>query len=690
MADSTPKLPGTIDAYNPSIVDAFFAQPQLAELPSVLTQGQGNISIVDQLMPDPVYQPGIGDVIAGGAASVIPGWGDEIVGTLSAMADLGGGPGQRQRIEEVRRAQKIFGDQLSGGEKLTFDLASGGLLPIGKGQALRTDIGSNIINSLLKGGAWGATIGAGEGETSSERLSNALQYGAGGAAIGGASAGAIEGGAALAKTKLLQTLLNPFVGKSDTGAWVPKGAKAPGTLPEEVAGLDRALQKRVIKTARELTPKQLEAANTRLTEAQEAGVPMILPEALGTQSSAKLAQYVRMSQGGRDISEEFLDTRAKQTGERLAELFDKVSPQTSGSEAELNLVNTAAKALKRAKKERTARADPLYKQAFEETGTINDRNLIEFVNDSKYIRQAIPKVKAESQYAKRDEFDLEILNEVKKQLAGKVRQARRSGEEYGPIEREEKKLREMLKKISPTYKKALQTYRTDSETMAALNTPALAALESLSRGSPDGIKKATKIIMQLEPKQITALKDVLGDNGRKALKDFARAQIQEVIDTTGDNRQPLFNKWFNSPKGRATLKALVGPRDYRQLKLALEAEQRVVDFAKRYAEGSSTWTRASEEAAQSGYGNVFNVMMHPKQSLEQGVGSLFMPRAEIDQRALAQALMSPENSRALLRESIIPYTRQFSKTKPLIDALINRGVPASNRLTNAYTTSKGD
>ncbi len=313
-----------------------------------------------------ISDPKIGDTLYQGAKQGFGwGWTDEAQ-ALAAQAAAPSTPGvyteaekeYQQEIEAAKqRDPEMYNAGMMGGGALTGKSVFNAIKALGGGalgqilpEAISgagveagaaptiADVGRSALGNAGASTALAALAGAGQGTTPESRLANATNLPMlGGAALLGTIPDAVEGGSAALKA--LAKTMNP----------------APLEASEFIAGH---------LNSRPDMQDALENYNTNALQAARAGIPATLGENLEDPSIIKQQTVAAGEPGSMGKMQAFNDARDQLIPQKLQQVAASLGPAGDNDEAAQQLVAAGKSAAQQITAQLSAKAQPLYEQAF--------------------------------------------------------------------------------------------------------------------------------------------------------------------------------------------------------------------------------------------------------------------------------------------------------------------------------------
>lgn len=492
------------------------------------------------------------------------GFADEIEARARAAAGQGS---YEQILSEIQSAKQRFEQENPIGS-LATEVVGGvptmflGGLGTARAASLLPRVASQLSQRQLRyggaaatGGVTGAISGAGTAQPG-ERLE--------GAAIG-AGTGAALGPVGESVSQVAQA----------GGRRVAQGARSLLGADQTSAFRQRADEKLIQALQRDgFTPSQIAE---KLTIAQRSGYKPETIVDIGGENTQRLADVVAQYPGAAQLARDLTEERVSGQAGRMIGDFQKAF-RFQGSAVDL-ADDIAAN--------RTTMAAPLYKQAYEEGGVINDKRIDKFFELSAF-KDAY---KTARELAELDGFqlpanindlkafggyDLRTLDYIKRGLDDVlfVRSTPTSGTGKQVVSKLKEKRREFVGVIDevgpPSYKQARDVFAGQSEILDAIKMG-----QKFTNLSPDQLKKSFSKMTQGE-------------------KDGFRAgvyeSVKENINKGADGANALRRVWA-SPQKREQLKVIVGDDNWNQLTNALAREKIIFQTGARITGGSQTMPR---------------------------------------------------------------------------------------------------
>lgn len=405
------------------------------------------------------------------------------------------------------------------------------------------------------GAVTGGISGAGTSQPG-ERVSGAL---------GGAATGAVLGPVSEVATQGVQSVVRR--GKQGIKSMV--GA-------DQVADFKKRADEKLIQALQRdgFTPTQI---IEKLKVAQRAGYK---PEAivdLGGENTQRLADVVAQYPGAAQVARDMAEERAAGQAGRITQDF----------QAALRFQGSASELADEIATNRTQLAAPLYQQAYQEGGVINDKRLNKFFEISafkdayKTARELAEldgvRLPADIEDLKAlGGFDLRTLDYIKRGLDDVlyVKSIPTSGTGKQVIGRLKDKRREFVSILDevgpPSYKQARDVFAGQTEVLDAIQ-----AGQNFTNLSPDQLSKMFGKMTQGE---------------KEGFRAGVYESVKQNIAKGADGANVLRRVW-NSPQKREQLRVIVGEDNWGDLTNALTREKIIFQTGARITGGSQTMPR---------------------------------------------------------------------------------------------------
>lgn len=217
-----------------------------------------------------------------------------------------------------------------------------------------------------------------------------------------------------------------------------------------------------------------------------------------------------------------------------------------------------------------AKAKPIYDQAYKET-IDNGADIF----NAPEVQQAIAKARAKFPSELKDAPDnsVKVLDYAKRVLDDEIDMAQRAGEKNLARSRTliKKELLNEIDAASPNYAKARAT------------SGDYLSLQSAMEQGRDFMKTDPELVA----KSFKAMSDVEKD----AYKNGVVKAIRDTVDNTADGRNP-YNAIFGKGAQQQRLMKILSPKEYDELKLDLQAENRLFKMRNEVLGGSPTTSKA--------------------------------------------------------------------------------------------------
>lgn len=550
--------------------------------------------------------------------------------------------------------------------------------------------GSSLLNSLID--YFGGEIEGGD------VIENTLE----GAATGGVAGGALGvGGKALgavAKSgpaqRVVQRLGNLL--SDETGA-IRIGGGAP-ELPEDQKLIDQAVSY-LTGRFKEVDPASLASAADELDAAAKQGVPLGLADELvnsGSRSAKTLTRMLSNFGEGADDAGKFLESRSASQGERLSDYVGKLPGDENPTKAIKTFTESIGTVVSKEKKARRAAAEPLYRQAVNETPTIANESLETLRKDAKassFFQEAIDTVRRENpDWKDLPDNHIEVLAEARRVLRDdvipslKMQGRNRVATNVSTLEN---KLKGTLEKEAPAWAAANEIFKNGSEGINRLSGKQFEVLEALGEENAD---KVAKSVLSLSRDKLDDLVTMLKPEHSDAMAGLVKAHIRDSITQSGDlTTRSNVLKFASDKMQRDKLALLLGDEAEDVLKF-IDREAKISKGNRAYYEGSSTFGNLNEasqtgaEALDKGVGlgkKILNFATSPVAGTLDFVsdGARLLSGKKVNpelEKAILQVLLDTQTGATSARK-LADNVGRFQKQRDLVDALVSTGAIGSTR-----------
>jgi hypothetical protein len=531
------------------------------------------------------------------ANSALLGVGDEVGAGVNAFIDegLNFGEGYTDRLGSAydrwlgtaRRSTEQFAEE---NPKTAFGLeiaggVSTGLAGAAKAGAMKApSIASRIIRGAAGGAATGAAAGFGYGEGGLEnRAKSAATGGAIGTIFGGAIGGVSGAISSLGRIKAANAARQRFaeMAQSEIGAV----GNLPNVKPEKIT---RA-QQFVLNIFKDASDDDILNAAARMESAAKNKTPLTVFEALDVPQGYADAKAIRISRGGRDVAENFLQDRRLGLGQRLGAVLDDISPEKNVLSASEGLKSSANEIVESLERGRTNFVSPFYKKAAEENPVIDSEKINELLElpNVKPVLQEVRKNFPRELPPELPDNHFLVLNELKKGLDDKIaglKNTDKASNAARALTGIKKELVDEIDNYSPAYKEARDMYQAMSGTIDWLKGSKFAGkkdaglLEDLLNVNTQKAKEAGSRLMAKTPEQLDEIAQVFKIAGHEEqLRAGVRSAFQSVLDEAnlgvrGIKGGSVVDRLFGKVNTKAKLEKILGKEEAEKMWQKIDLE----------------------------------------------------------------------------------------------------------------------
>lgn len=643
------------------------------------------VSALAELDAEPGPQSG-GKKLATGlltaANSASFGFGEEFGSHANALIDEGlellgfqAPASYKDRYESYRDNSRQALDQFreeNPGTALALDVA-GGLTTGGIGAA-KTGLlkGASTVGRVVKGAATGAATGAvagvgyADGDMRDRVIGGMQGFGIG--ALFGGTIGGVSGAVSkLGKTETARKVRDSFkrLGTDELGAIGKLGSR-------KGQDITRA-QKSLLKMFEGATDDELLTAAKRMEAAEKSGVPMTIFEALDVPQGYVDAKAIRLSRGGRDTAERFMQDRRKGLSTRIGALLDDVSPERSIYKGQQGLASAGDEIVEGLEKGRRTITKPLYDQAIKEAPIVESKKIDQLME--------VPQVQDALKTARRNYFrelgglpdnHFRVLDAVKKELDDQAdslmsvgNKRPRAADAVRALARD---LRTEVDAVTPTYERARSLHGGLSKTIDWLKgtkyggTRTAGLIEDIMGSNNKNASTAVTKLLKKQPEELAEIAKVFKTAGKEQemLAGF-RAGLQDKLErvNTGvldDKGGAIVDRVFGVNNTKEQLTKLIGKDGVESLFQKVDLEGLVAKGEKQIgvdmaSTGSMTTPIAKALGEQKGLlGRILT--QNPITSMREVFESLRPSEQEQLTKEIAEELFttaSPKKFNALLK-----------------------------------------
>lgn len=477
------------------------------------------------------------------------------------------------------------------------------------------------LQAILSGAGSGAVTGymqPTQGNTTEETNQKAAANTETGALLGGALGGVLKGVGEVA----------PAIGRG------VKSVYDVATMTPEQKAIE------YVKNVLGKENPNFQAAEGRMQNANDVGIPLTLPEALDSAKLMGTQKYLsKADTPGATIMRDFNRNRfEEEIPTQVQSYIEGISPNASPDIAGERGMSAANKAIKAAKDARNAEASPYYIEAFK--NEVPEDAFTKLMQNP-VISSALKSVKGKAVYQKElaglPDNNLLTLQRVKEVLDDRSSSLRNAGQNnqarlYGESKDE---LLNVLDSISPDYAKARSIYSADSEGINKLSKDTIGKLSELNQGN---FETAIPKIFNDTPDGISRSRNVIAEQNPEVWNDLLAANMQTNLDKIRDGGfKNFYNKVYGNSLIRQKYQAAMTPDQYEGFTKLMTG---LDDAMKVKLEGSDTTfnTNAKEDLGRS-VGSLASKAMSPVKSIKDWLDTQSVDK---NAEALAKLFTSPD------------------------------------------------